>query len=95
MDSALPFSLLLLGLPVLLVWLPTVLLGTSVGGLILGTRIERPDGRKPNLLQATVRTLVYFPSFFLMGLPAARALVGPRHLALHDWVSGTRVVASR
>jgi uncharacterized RDD family membrane protein YckC len=50
------------------------------------------DLAPPTLAQAFVWTLLLWLSFILAGLPFAMALVGPRHRAGHDLLSGLVII---
>lgn len=66
--------------------------GTTIGGLVVGTRVVNTQGRNPTLLQAIVRFLTEFgiPFFFIFGslwIPFSR-----RRRALYDRIAGTYVI---
>jgi uncharacterized RDD family membrane protein YckC len=70
-----------------------VLTGSSPGGHLMGTRVLRADGTRIGIGHAIVRT-VADPVCLVATLGAGDALCGltPGRRALHDVLSGTRVV---
>jgi uncharacterized RDD family membrane protein YckC len=79
---ALAFAYQVLGL-----WL----FGKTVGKLLLGLRVVRPDGRRLSLPRAMLRAAVLtFSSLVVVG--CLWVLINPRRRAWHDLVAGTYVV---
>jgi uncharacterized RDD family membrane protein YckC len=74
----------------------TLLVGGSSGTpgqRLFGLSVRQDaDLRPPNLAQAFVWTLLMWVSFVLAFVPFALALVGPRHRAAHDLLSGLVVI---
>lgn len=74
----------------------TLLVGTgrgTAGQRLFGLSVRQDaDLLPPNLAQALVWTLLLWVSFALACVPFAMALVGPRHRAAHDLLSGLVVV---
>jgi uncharacterized RDD family membrane protein YckC len=67
--------------------------GATPGQRLLGLAVRQDiDLSPPNFAQAFVWTLLLWVSFVLACLPFAMALVGPRHRAGHDLLSGLVVV---
>jgi uncharacterized RDD family membrane protein YckC len=67
--------------------------GATPGQRIFGLSVRRDiDLGPPNFVQAFVWTLLLWVSFVLACIPFAMALVGPRHRAGHDLLSGLVVV---
>lgn len=67
--------------------------GATPGQRMFGLVVRRDaDLGPPSLAQAFVWTLLLWVSFVLACLPFAMALVGPRHRAGHDLLSGLVVV---
>lgn len=68
--------------------------GQTVGGLVVGTRVARMNGRRPRLVQAALRAFVglLLVPVWLIGL--AWVLWDPRRRAWHDIVFRTVVVRS-
>jgi uncharacterized RDD family membrane protein YckC len=67
--------------------------GRTPGQLLFGLSVwQNADLSPPNLAQAFVWTLLMWLSFVLACLPFAMALVGPRHRAAHDLLSGLVVI---
>lgn len=63
--------------------------GGTIGQRLFGLSVRQDiDLSAPTLAQALVWTLLLWLSFLLAGLPFAMALVGPRHRAGHDLLSG-------
>jgi uncharacterized RDD family membrane protein YckC len=65
--------------------------GRTVGKLIFGLRVVRPDGRNPGLVRSGVRTAGYAVSSILF-LGFLWGAVDRRHQAWHDRFAGTFVV---
>jgi uncharacterized RDD family membrane protein YckC len=69
--------------------------GATPGQRLFGLAVRQDiDLSPPNFAQAFVWTLLLWVSFVLACLPFAMALVGPRHRAGHDLLSGLVVVRS-
>ncbi len=70
------------------------LAGGTVGKLILGLRVVRPDGRRAGILRCTLRWVLSFVDTFCCGLlpGLALALNSKGHRRLGDMVAGTLVV---
>jgi uncharacterized RDD family membrane protein YckC len=67
--------------------------GATPGQRVFGLAVRQDrDLSPPSLAQAFVWTLLLWISFVLACLPFAMALVGPRHRAGHDLLSGLVVV---
>jgi uncharacterized RDD family membrane protein YckC len=68
--------------------------GQTVGGLLVGTRVARINGRRPRLIQAALRAFIglLLVPVWLIGL--AWVLWDPRRRAWHDIVFRTVVVRS-
>ena len=69
--------------------------GGTVGKLWLGIHVVTPDGERIGFGTALYRETVgrFLSSIFFLGyLPA---LFSEKHVSLHDWLSGTRVVNVR
>ena len=67
--------------------------GATPGQRLFGLSVRQDVGLgAPNLAQALVWTLLLWVSFLLAGLPFAMALVGPRHRAAHDLLSGLVII---
>ena len=67
-------------------------IGTTIGGLVIGTRVVNKEGKNPHFLQSVLRFLVEFgiPFFFIFGslwIPFSR-----RRRALYDRIAGTFVI---
>lgn len=71
--------------------------GATVGKFITGVRTVRPDGRRPGLGRALVRTLMLVIDGISLILPLGLwvALFSEGHRRLGDMVAGTYVVMSR
>ncbi len=74
----------------------TLLVGAgsgTPGQKLFGLAVRQDaDLLPPNLAQAFVWTLLMWVSFVLACVPFALALVGPRHRAAHDLLSGLVVI---
>jgi len=67
--------------------------GATPGQRLFGIAVRQDiDLSPPNFAQAFVWTLLLWVSFALACLPFAMALVGPRHRAGHDLLSGLVLV---
>ena len=65
--------------------------GQTVGKLLFGLRVVRPDGKNPHLLRSIVRVLAYgLSSIFYIGF--AMVLFTRDRRGLHDYIAGTYVV---
>jgi uncharacterized RDD family membrane protein YckC len=67
-------------------------IGTTIGGLVIGTRVVNKEGKNPSFLQSAARFLIEFgiPFFFIFGslwIPFNR-----QRRALYDRVAGTFVI---
>lgn len=70
--------------------------GQTVGMMICGLRIVRPDGRDASAGRIVLRnTLGYLLTVVTLGIGFMIAAVTPTRRALHDYVSGTMVVHGR
>src|SRR5581483_10236052 len=69
--------------------------GQTVGGLVLGTIVRRPDGTHLSPARAAVRAIVglAFPLIWLAGM--VTVLWDPSRRALHDRIFGTVVRSKR
>jgi len=68
------------------------MVGSSPGKAVVGLRIVRADGRRPSLLQATLRLLGYWISGIPLFLGFVWWLFDDDHQAWHDKLAGTFVV---
>lgn len=66
--------------------------GTTLGGIILGIRCIRLDGRPLDWPVATVRTLASFLSLMALGLGFFWASWNREHQSWHDMIAGTTIV---
>ncbi len=67
--------------------------GRTPGQKLFGLAVRQDaDLRAPNYAQALIWTLLMWVSFLLGCVPFALALVGPRHRAGHDLLSGLTVI---
>ena len=73
-------------------WIFTAVGGQTVGKMATGVRVVSEEGRQPNLGQAGLRALVFLVSAGAGGLGYLPAFTGQHHRALHDRLTGTRVV---
>jgi uncharacterized RDD family membrane protein YckC len=70
--------------------------GQTVGMMICGLRLVRPDGRDASAGRVILRNTVgYLLTALTLGVGFLIAAVTPSHRALHDYVSGTMVVYGR
>lgn len=67
----------------------------SAGKHLLGLRVTDAGGRTPGVARLLVRHVAGGASWLTLNLGHALAALPPEHLALHDRISGTRVVADR
>jgi len=87
----------------ILPWLPlvyyTLLIGArgaTPGQRALGLCVRQDaDFSRPTMAQAAVWAILLWVSFVLACLPFALALLGPRHRAAHDLLSGLVVIRDR
>jgi uncharacterized RDD family membrane protein YckC len=75
--------------PVAYFWLGWWAIGRSVGGLLLGYAVLRPDGRRLRAVHAGARSFLglLFAPLWLAGM--LFVLIDPRRRALHDVLLGT------
>src|SRR5574341_2246789 len=66
--------------------------GQTLGKMLLRIRVTRIDGDDPTWIQAALRPVGYTISWLPFGLGLLLAAVPPAKRALHDRISGTRVV---
>ena len=66
--------------------------GQTPGKATMRLRVVGPDGQKPSLLSAFLRTVVLIFSISLFFLPLLYVFVNPQRRALHDLVADTYVV---
>jgi uncharacterized RDD family membrane protein YckC len=71
------------------------LAGATLGKLLAGIRVVESDGRPPGLACSAVRSAWIVLSIALAGAGLLPALLSPSRRALHDLLSGTRVVKHR
>jgi uncharacterized RDD family membrane protein YckC len=64
----------------------------SLGKRALGLRVVDRDGGQPGLARSVLRQLAGVLSWLTLNIGHAMAAIPPAHLALHDRLSGTRVV---
>ncbi|MCM2267201.1 MAG: RDD family protein [Elusimicrobiales bacterium] len=67
----------------------------TVGKLLMGIRVRANDGGDLSVVRSLVRALAYFLSSATLNLGYLAALVTPGNRALHDYISGSRVVSVR
>jgi uncharacterized RDD family membrane protein YckC len=85
---------IILGLSDLLI--VPALCGQTLGMMMCGLRIVRPNGRDASAWQVIIRnTLGYLLTTLTLGIGFLIASVTSRGRALHDYVSGTMVVYAR
>ena len=73
-----------------------LLSGQTLGMMICGLRIVRPDGREPSAGRVILRNTVgYLLTVLTLGIGFVIAAVTPTHRVLHDYISGTMVVHGR
>ena len=65
--------------------------GRTLGMQSWGLRVERPDGRIPNLAQASIRFFAAILSWAALGLGFLWQLWDKDQLTWHDRISGTRL----
>jgi uncharacterized RDD family membrane protein YckC len=65
----------------------------TVGKLLLGLRVRSSDGSELSVPRAFLRAIAYFISSAPLNLGYLLALATPGNRALHDYISGTRVVS--
>ena len=70
----------------------TAIGGQTIGMMAAGVRVVRASGDSPGAAVAVRRTLAGVVTLATLGLGFLPALFGSRRLALHDRVTGTRVV---
>jgi uncharacterized RDD family membrane protein YckC len=68
--------------------------GTTIGGIVVGLKIVRTDGRPLNFAVALVRCLASFFSLAVLGLGFLWAGWSPDKQSWHDKIAGTLVVKS-
>jgi uncharacterized RDD family membrane protein YckC len=66
--------------------------GTTLGGIILGLKVVRVDGRPVDWPTAIVRALACFISLFVAGLGFIWIAIDPDRQGWHDRIAGTVVV---
>ena len=93
-DLLTPYAILWVVLYVVYVGFFTRSGGQTPGKMLLGIRVVHRDGRDPTISQAWFRPLGYAVSGLPFGLGFLLAVVPPRKVALHDLLTGTRVVRS-
>jgi uncharacterized RDD family membrane protein YckC len=70
--------------------------GQTVGMMICGLKIVRPDGLDPSTGRIILRNTVgYLVTLLTFGIGFLIAAVTPRSRALHDYIAGTIVVYGR
>jgi uncharacterized RDD family membrane protein YckC len=80
---------------VLYFWLATAASGRTIGKIVLGLRVVREDGSRVSLLRSLARCLIYIIQLVLIfGLTFFVIAFNPENRAIHDLVSGTKVVIS-
>ncbi|MGE0591464.1 MAG: RDD family protein [Vicinamibacterales bacterium] len=72
----------------------TALGGQTIGKMATGLRVVAVEGAPPGGVQAMTRTLIGTVSVAAAGLGLLPMLFGPEHRALHDRLTGTRVVGA-
>ncbi|NOT43469.1 MAG: RDD family protein, partial [Acidobacteria bacterium] len=72
----------------------TALGGQTIGKMATGLRVVAGEGEPPGGVQAMTRTLIGTVSVAAAGLGLLPMLFGPEHRALHDRLTGTRVVGA-
>jgi uncharacterized RDD family membrane protein YckC len=87
-----PFILLWLGLAWVYIGWFTRHGGQTPGKMLLGIRIVSIDGSEPSWGQALLRPAGYLISWMPFGLGFVMAVLPPAKRALHDWLTGTRVI---
>jgi len=91
-DLVTPYAILWSVLYVVYVGFFTHSGGQTPGKMLFGIRVIRRDGHDPTVSQAWFRPLGYVVSGLPLGLGFLLAAVPPHKVALHDLLSGTRVV---
>jgi uncharacterized RDD family membrane protein YckC len=95
-DLIAPYAILWVVLYFIYVGFFTRSQGQTPGKMLAGIRVVRSEGRDPTVCQAWCRPLGYILSGLPFGLGFLIAAVPPHKAALHDLLTGTRVVrASR
>ena len=72
-------------------WMMVATLGRSLGGKLFKLEVVLPNGGAPGFKYALLRSLSQSVTLLTFGAGMLSAL-GSKRVALHDWLSGTRVV---
>jgi uncharacterized RDD family membrane protein YckC len=85
----------LAGVEVLYFTVATAASGRTIGKILLGLRVVREDGSRVSLLRSLARCLAYIIQLGLIfGLTFFVIAFNPEKRAIHDMISGTKVVIS-
>jgi uncharacterized RDD family membrane protein YckC len=87
-----PFILLWIGLAWVYISWFTHYGGQTPGKMLLGIRIVSVDGSEPSWGQALLRPAGYLISWLPLGVGYVMAIFPPAKRALHDWLTGTKVI---
>jgi uncharacterized RDD family membrane protein YckC len=88
------FAVTLIVMVLVIVVLPHVVVGSSLGKALFGIRVVRADGSAPGVLRASIRTVAWVVDAFSLLLPVGLwlAIFTPRHRRVGDYLAGTYVV---
>ena len=88
------FTLAAVLLALVILVVPQVVAGCSLGKAIFGIRVIRPDGRPPGFLRTVARLFAWLIDGLALFLPIGLilAIVTPGHRRVGDYVAGTYVV---
>jgi len=88
------FALALVLLALVILVVPQIRAGCSLGKAIFGIRVIRADGRPPGFLRSVVRTLAWLIDGLTLLLPVGLwlAIITPGHRRVGDYAAGTYVV---
>ncbi|GAB4033005.1 MAG: hypothetical protein Fur0012_12190 [Elusimicrobiota bacterium] len=67
----------------------------TLGKKIMGIRVQSSDGSDLSVVKAFLRTVGYFISSYTINMGYIMALFTPGKKALHDYISGSRVIKVR
>jgi uncharacterized RDD family membrane protein YckC len=67
-------------------------IGTTIGGLIIGLRIVTREGRKPSLRRTAIRFFMEFALLPVLFIGSLWIFINPRRQAWYDKVAGTYVI---
>jgi uncharacterized RDD family membrane protein YckC len=88
------FAVALLVLVLVLMVVPQVVVGSSLGKAIFGIRVVRADGRPPGFVRSSIRVAAWLIDGFAVLLPVGlwMAIFTRGHRRVGDYLAGTYVV---